>query len=57
MALFLTTLTGLASIYGGTAGVELLLRRYATPEARAVQVRSVKNTEPGETSSSEAGRN
>jgi hypothetical protein len=36
MGLFLTTAASLLSVYGGAAGVELLLDRYATPEARAV---------------------
>jgi hypothetical protein len=35
MGLILSILASLSLIYGGTYSVELLLDRYATPEARA----------------------
>jgi hypothetical protein len=35
MGSFLSTAASLMLIYGGTAGVELIMARYATPEARA----------------------
>ncbi len=35
MGTFLSTVMSLMFVYGGTAGVELVMARYATPEARA----------------------
>ena len=35
MGLIVTTAASLMLVYGGTAGVEVLLGRFATPEARA----------------------
>jgi hypothetical protein len=37
MGTFLSTAVSVMLVYGGTAGVELIMARYATPEARSVE--------------------
>jgi hypothetical protein len=36
MGTFLSTVVALTLVYGGTAGVELVMARYATPETRSL---------------------
>ncbi len=35
MGTFLSTVISIGLVYGGTAGIELVMGRYATPEARS----------------------
>ncbi len=37
MGTFLGTVIALTFVYGGTAGIELIMARYATPEARSLE--------------------